>query len=72
MKEFVRRFFDNIAQPPKPGPDLIPQRWRVPFFLALIVVSLLALGLVVRFVVIPGIHAQQFRAPRALPSATPK
>jgi hypothetical protein len=72
VKEFVRRFFDNIAQPPQPGPDLIPKRWRVPFFLAVIVVSLLALGLVVRFVVIPGIDAQQSRAVRALPSATPK
>ena len=62
MKEFVRRFFDNIAEPPQPGPELIPKRWRIPFFLALIALSLLALALVVRFVVIPGIGAQQSRA----------
>ena len=59
MKEFIRRFFDNMSSPPEPGPELIPTRLRVPFFAGLVVVSLLALAVIVRFVVVPGIEAQQ-------------
>ena len=43
----------------EPGRELIPTRWRIPFFIALAVVSLIALGLLVTFVVVPGINAQQ-------------
>jgi hypothetical protein len=59
VKEFIRRFFDNMSNPPEPGPELIPTRLRIPFFVGLIVVSLLALAMIVRFVVVPGIGAQQ-------------
>ena len=63
MKEFIRRFFDNMSKPPEPGPELIPKRWRVPFFLGLIAVSLIALAIIVRFVVVPGIGAQNSAEP---------
>jgi membrane protein insertase Oxa1/YidC/SpoIIIJ len=48
-----------MSKPPEPGPELIPSPYRIPFFIGLVVVSLIALAMVVRFVVIPGIKAQQ-------------
>jgi len=48
-----------MSKPPEPGPELIPTPYRIPFFIGLVVVSLVALAIVVRFVVIPGIRAQQ-------------
>jgi membrane protein insertase Oxa1/YidC/SpoIIIJ len=71
VKEFVQRFFANMSKPPEPGPELIPTRWRIPFFIGLAVVSLAALVLLVRLVVVPGIAAQQSAtqsAPQSAPS----
>jgi hypothetical protein len=59
VKEFFRRFFDNMSNPPEPGPERIPQRWRIPFFAGLALVSIIALVVLMRFVVVPGIAAQQ-------------
>jgi membrane protein insertase Oxa1/YidC/SpoIIIJ len=70
VKEFVRRFFDNMSQPPEPGPELIPTRWRIPFFIGLAIVSLILLVAMVRFVVIPGIAAQQPATRSASPSGS--
>jgi hypothetical protein len=71
VKEFVERFFANMSRPPEPGPELIPTRWRTPFFIALALVSLVVLLLLVRFVVVPGIAAQQSETqstPKSAPS----
>ena len=69
MKAFFKRFFDNFANPPEPGPPLIPERWRIPFFVTLVIVSIVALGIVIRFVVVPGI-SEQSTAPKT-PVAAP-
>jgi membrane protein insertase Oxa1/YidC/SpoIIIJ len=70
VKEFVRRFFDNMSKPPEPGPELIPTRWRIPFFIGLAVVSLILLAAMIRFVVVPGIAAQQAATRGASPSGS--
>ncbi len=72
MKEFVQRFFANMSKPPEPGPELIPTRWRIPFFVGIAIVSLVVLLLLVRFVVAPGIAAQQSNTDSAPQSATSK
>ena len=59
MKEFIRRFFDNMAKPPEPGPELIPKPVRIPFFIGLAAISFVVLAIFVRFVVVPSINAQQ-------------
>jgi hypothetical protein len=70
VKEFFRRFFDNMANPPEPGPERIPERWRIPFFAGLALVSLIAIVLLMRFVVIPGIEAQQAAVPAPIQSGS--
>jgi hypothetical protein len=72
VKDFIQRFLANMSTPPEPGPELIPTPWRIPFFIGLLVISLIALALVVRFVVIPGIDAQQAGAAGARQSASPQ
>ena len=72
MKEFIRRFFDNMSSPPAPGPELIPTRWRIPFFIGLVAISLVGLAIVVRFVVVPGIEAQQPGVPDVHQSGSPE
>lgn len=56
----IKRFFSNFGKVPEPkeAPPLIPQAWRVPFFLALSTVSLVALMLLLWLVVIPAINAE--------------
>jgi hypothetical protein len=71
VKEFVQRFFANMSKPPEPGPELIPTRWRIPFFIGLAIVSLGTLLLLVWFVVVPGIAAQRsdtHSTPQSAPS----
>jgi hypothetical protein len=61
---FLKRFFDNFGKVPEEEPkELIPHDIRIPFFLGLAVVSLILLGLLLWFVVIPAISAQQTAAP---------
>jgi hypothetical protein len=59
----IRYFLENFGKEPEPRPPIIPGPWRIPFFVALIVASLIALGLLVQYVVIPGIQAQHTSAP---------
>jgi len=72
VREFIRRFFDNMAKPPEPGPELIPKPVRIPFFIALVAVSLVMLAIFVRFVVVPGISAQQSSAGATQQSGSPQ
>lgn len=72
MREFVEQFMSNFSRPMEPGRELIPPRYRIPFFIALAVVSLIVLVLLVRFVVVPGINAQQRGAAGARESGSTK
>ena len=71
---FFRRFLDNFGTIPPERPPLIPERYRMPFFLGLSVLALVTLVLVVWLVVIPGIAAEQAttRVPPAAVSAPKK
>lgn len=57
--ERLKHFLDTFGEPRPPKPPLIPERYRVPVLVGMAVVSLVALLLLVRFVVIPGIEAQR-------------
>jgi hypothetical protein len=59
-------FIENFGKEPEPGPPLIPEPWRIPFFVAVCITSLLALALVVYFVVIPGMQAEQAAPPASV------
>ena len=61
---FLRRFFDNFGKMPEEKPPIIPQPWRIPFFVVLSIGALVLLVLLVWLVVLPGIRAQQARLPR--------
>lgn len=63
MTNPVKYFIENFGKEPEPSPPLIPERWRVPFFVAVSIASLLALALLVSYVVIPGIQAAQTASP---------
>jgi hypothetical protein len=52
-------FIENFGKEPEPKPPIIPGPWRIPFFVAVSLVSLLMLIVLVVYVVIPGIEAQQ-------------
>lgn len=67
---FWRRFAENFGKVPEEKPPLIPAPYRIPFFITLTVVSLVALVALVWFVVMPGIQAQQ-SAPRGVPASAP-
>lgn len=54
---------DNFGKRPEPKPPIIPGPWRIPFFIAVSVASLVALILLVNYVIIPGIRIQQQFAP---------
>jgi len=56
--ERLKHFLDTFGEPRPPRPPLIPERYRVPFYLSLSLVSLIALIVLVWFVLIPGIRAQ--------------
>lgn len=57
-KTFLQRFFE-LDRVPDERPPVIPKPYRIPFFVGLSIVALLALVLVVQLVVLPGIRAQQ-------------
>lgn len=62
-------FDENWGRVPEEKPPLIPQRWRIPFFFAVALVSLLLLALLVTTVVVPGIRARQSASPASAPGA---
>lgn len=67
-RTFVQRFFHNFEEVPPERPPIIPKPYRIPFFVALSVLALIALILVVRLVVVPGIAAQHGGTPSAATS----
>ena len=54
---------DNWGKEPEPRPPIVPGPWRIPFFIGVSVLSVIALALLVTYVIIPGIRAQQQLAP---------
>jgi len=53
----VQRFFDTLANPPtEPPPPVIPQRWRMPVFIAMVVVGIVLLTLLLWLIVVPQIQ----------------
>lgn len=58
-RSFVQRFFDNFGKVPEEKPPIIPKPYRIPFFIALSVIALIALILWIQLVVVPGIRAHQ-------------
>ena len=59
-RSWFRRFIEDFGKPPEGEPtQLIPDRLRMPVFITMVLVSIVLLVLVLWFVVIPGIRAQQ-------------
>jgi hypothetical protein len=56
-------FLENFGKQPEPRPPIIPGPWRIPFFVALSVVSFAVLAALVYYVVIPGIESMQSAVP---------
>lgn len=56
--ERIKHFLDTFGEPRPPRPPLIPEPYRVAFYLSLSLVSFVALVVLVWFVLIPGIRAQ--------------
>ena len=67
--ERLKHALDTFGEPRPPRPPLIPERYRVTFYLTLSLVSFIALIVLVWFVLIPGIRAQS--APRTEPAPAP-
>lgn len=65
--ERTKHFLDTFGEPRPPRPPLIPKRYRVLFYLALSMVSLVVLIALVWFVLIPGIRSQQAPGPANAP-----
>lgn len=59
MLKGLQHWLDTFGVPRPPRPQIIPARWRIPFYIGLSVLSLLMLLLLVYYVVIPGIKVQQ-------------
>ena len=58
----IKYFLENFGKRPAEKPPIIPGPWRIPFFVALSLVSLVVLAALVYYVVAPAIHAQQVRS----------
>jgi len=55
----VHDFFENFGKVPEVlPPPMIPQHWRMPVFLTMIAVGLIALALVLALIVIPAMRSQ--------------
>ena len=59
---------DNFGKVPEPRPPIVPGPWRIPFFIAVALASLIALVALVTWVIIPGIQSQQQPAPAVAPA----
>lgn len=55
--ERTRHFLDTFGEPRPPRPQIIPKQYRIPFYVALSIASLLLLVLLVWLVVIPGVRS---------------
>lgn len=67
---FIKRFFANFGTVPEQRPPIIPKPFRIPFFIALSVLALVALLLVIWLLVLPGIRAQQSSGAATRPPAS--
>jgi hypothetical protein len=65
----ITYFLENFGKRPAEKPPIIPGPWRIPFFVALSLVSLAVLVALVYYVVSPAIHAQQVRSAAPAPAA---
>jgi len=65
--ERTKHFLDTFGEPRPPRPPIVPKRYRVLFYFALSVVSLVVLVALVWFVLIPGIRSQQTGGPPNAP-----
>ena len=61
MANPIRYLLENFGKRPAEKPPIIPGPWRIPFFVALSLVSLIVLVALVYYVVLPAIHEQQAR-----------
>jgi len=55
----LQHWLDTFGVPRPPRAQIIPQRWRIPFYIGLSVLSFVVLLLLVIYVVIPGINANR-------------
>jgi hypothetical protein len=62
-------FAENFGKRPPEKPPIIPGPWRIPFFLALSLLSFAVLVALVVYVVAPAIQASQ--SPTAVPQSVP-
>jgi hypothetical protein len=67
QRGFLGRFTDNLREPPEEKPPLIPEPWRIPFFLGLSCVALIMLVLLVSLVVVPAVRQQNAASGMAAP-----
>lgn len=65
-RSWLRRFAEDFGKLPEhEPPPLIPQKYRNVVFASMAIMSFVLLLLLVWFVVIPAMQAQQRRAPRS-------
>jgi hypothetical protein len=65
-RSWLKRFTENFGKVPEGEPtQLIPDEIRIPVFLGIVAVSLVLLGLLLWFVVIPAIRAQAAPTPQS-------
>jgi hypothetical protein len=66
QRSWLKRFIEDFGKVPEGEPtQLIPDEIRVPVFLSIVAVSLVLLGLLLWFVVIPAIRAQPVPTPKS-------
>lgn len=70
-RTFLQRFFE-LDRVPDERPPIIPKPYRIPFFVAVSVVALIALVLVIQLMVLPGIRAQSQPGSTKAPAASSK
>jgi len=59
----LQHWLDTFGVPRPLRPQIIPTRWRIPFYIGLSLLSFVVLLLLVIYVLIPGIKANQAGAP---------
>jgi hypothetical protein len=65
-RSWLKRFVEDFGKVPEEEPkELIPHEIRVPVFLGIVAVSLVLLGLLLWFLVIPAIRAQTAPTPQS-------
>ena len=71
MNERIERFLENFGKAPdEPPPAMIPQRWRTPVFVAMILIGTVGLTLFLWLVAIPAVQSQSSAPLKAPLSST--